>query len=121
MHSFPESGWFILQKNALDFCLSSMWDFEGKALEFAVPFEVANDQQKLVLEIQQEGSKSMKDSERATLRALLQELEESDIMDCTVCAHHVVRLSPMEGGGGGAALLFVHGHSHFGHAPHHSV
>ena len=68
----------------------------GKALDFTAPFEIANDLQKLVLEIQMEGSKSMKDAERATLRALLQEMEESEIMDCTVCGHEVARRSPME-------------------------
>ena len=50
----------------------------------------------MILEIQSENSKSMKDSERATLRSLLLEFEENDIMDATVCAHNLTRKSPME-------------------------
>ena len=60
-------------------------------------FEIQNDLVTMVLEIQKENSKSMEDAEPTSLRALLFELEESEIVDATLCVHDLTRRSIAEG------------------------
>lgn len=60
-------------------------------------FEIHNDLTTMILEIQKENSKSMEDSEPTSLRALLFELEESEIVDATLCVHDLTRRSVAEG------------------------
>lgn len=77
---------------------TSRWPFwSGSALDHTCTLEVKSDMELVVLEIQQEGSKSFKDSEPTTLRALAHELEESDILDFTLCCHEFAR-KPMDQG-----------------------
>ncbi|CAL1174193.1 unnamed protein product [Cladocopium goreaui] len=66
----------------------------GGTLENTCNFELRTDLETAILEISAEGSKTMKDAEPTSLRALLQELEESGIVDATVCCHQVSRVSP---------------------------
>lgn len=67
------------------------------ALETSATFELPNDSSMVVLEIQQENSKAMKDSEVTTLRALLFEMEENEIVDCTLSMHDLTRRAAAEG------------------------
>jgi len=67
------------------------------ALDNTAIFEVNHDLTSMVLEIASEGSKAMKDSEPTSLRALLFEFEESEIIDTTLCMHDLTRRSVAEG------------------------
>ena len=67
------------------------------ALDNCAIFEVHHDLTPMVLEIQSEGTKAMKDSEPTSLRALLFEFEESEIIDTTMCMHDMTRRSVAEG------------------------
>ena len=66
----------------------------GGTLENTCNFELRSDLETVILEISSEGSKTMKDAEPTSLQALLQEPEESGIVDATVCCHQVSRVSP---------------------------
>ena len=70
----------------------------GGTLDNTCSFELRSDQDTVVLEIQAEGTKTMKDSDPTSLKALLMQMEEAGIVDCTVCCHEVTAISPMEGG-----------------------
>ena len=84
-------------EKTLSFFLLKSFCLADSALETSCPFELNSDMATLVLEIQQEGSKAMKDAEPTTLRALLFEMEESEIVDCTVSMHDVTRCSMVSG------------------------
>ena len=60
-------------------------------MDNTVTFEVHSDLTRVVLEISDEGAKSMKDSEPASLRALMAEFEEAQIVDTTICCHEFSR------------------------------
>lgn len=54
-----------------------------------VPVTWTTDQQQVVLEVPDESGKGNVDSEKTTLRQLLQELEDAGITDATVNSHEI--------------------------------
>ena len=68
----------------------------GSALDFTAPFEIKSAADEVVLEIQEQGSKAMKDAAPTSVGSLWTELEESGLVDCTLSCHEVSRASLME-------------------------
>lgn len=64
-------------------------------MQNVVCFDVKKDTEMVILEI--ENGKGVKDSEPTTLRCLLKEFEETEIIDVTVCCHNLSKKSAMEG------------------------
>ena len=68
-------------------------------MENTCAFEVKVDSEPAVLEIQEQGSKSMKDTPPSTFKCLLEEMEEAGIVDTTLCCHEIRRRAVVDGKG----------------------
>ena len=68
----------------------------GDPLACTIPCKWNNDTFSVVLEIQSESSKATSDAEPCSLRDLLHELEENNIIDVSLHSHTVERPGPSE-------------------------
>ena len=65
-------------------------------MAFTMPCKWLSDQETIVLEMSSESSKSTSDAAPCTIRALLHELEETNIVDTGLHAHTCERPGPQE-------------------------
>ena len=76
--------------------LISLFFLGGDPLACTIPCKWNNDTFSVVLEIQSESSKATSDAEPCSLRDLLHELEENNIIDVSLHSHTVERPGPSE-------------------------
>lgn len=68
----------------------------GDPLAFTVPCRWESDSDQVVLEMAAEGSKSTTDASPCSIRALLHELEEANVVDTQIHCHECDRPGPKD-------------------------